>query len=268
MEGTGRRLWTYIVDFIAVLVQVSILLLWPIYSYFERWPSFSSWLVPVSLVLVSLGHWENYINRYTRLGNWGNKLKELKKNTCRMRIKMYLFMSLWKIISTIVFMTCIVSGFRADCAKGLYFLSESRRAECSQLAHPHFRIKEDFNDPAWVMLVQAGTCLLCYTLAKTACKILLQIASFALPLTLSLPVLSGILLSDCYRPEGSSSQSHPYMPAYLNWNCELHGGSSDYLTTLLVKFYCPLWAVWWLSFVWITCHIWFPRAEKLAQTER
>ncbi|XP_035824770.1 chitin synthase chs-2 [Aplysia californica] len=269
----GRNVFTYIADFIAIVFQTSILFLWPIRYFLEDMTPTESWAIPASLFLISFGHWENYVNNSTTLGSLGRKLKDLKKQTRRMRTKIYLFISLWKICITLLSMTAIISDFNASCARVLYFFGDDGQQGCPHLVNPdgvaNVEAKDYLEDPFWVMLIQIGACLLCYTFAKTACKTLLQIGSFALPLSLSLPILLGTLISDCESWNGNSTE--PYlmsMPTYLFWNCEVNGDGSHYLKTLLSDYYYPIAVAWWLSFVWVTSHVWFPRVEKLAQTER
>ena len=269
----GRHLCTYIADFLAILFQASILFLWPIRYFLDELTPTESWAIPVSLFLISFGHWENYVNKNTSLGALGRTLKELKKQTRRARNKIYLVVSVWKITVTLLSMTAIISDFKQECARVLYFYGDNGQSGCPHLVNPYgvhnVEAKNYMEDPFWVMLVQISACLLCYTFAKTACKTLLQIGSFALPLCLSMPILLGTLISDCESWNVNATESYwMSMPTYLFWNCEVQGGENHYLKTLVQEYWYPLAVAWWLSFVWVTSHIWFPRVEKLAQTER
>ncbi|GFO14164.1 chitin synthase 3 [Plakobranchus ocellatus] len=274
-EEKGRGFFTYIGDLVALLIQMSLLLLWPIhFMALDQWPT-EVWAVPVSLVLVSCGYWENYVNRFTApLGGLGTALKDLKRHTRRTRTKIYLVVSLWKVLVTLVSMTAIISDFHGACARVLYLLGDNgETGPCPHLVYPigvaNVEAENYLEDPFWVMLVQIVAGLLCYTFSKTACKTMLQVGSFALPLTLSLPVLLGTFISECQAWRANHTQ--PYigsMPSYLFWTCELNGDSNRYLNHLLTDYYYPVVVAWWLSFVWVTWHIWFPRVEKLAQTER
>ncbi|GFR70579.1 chitin synthase variant [Elysia marginata] len=274
-DEKGRGFLTYVGDFVALLIQISLLLMWPIhFMTLDLWPT-EVWALPLSLLLVSCGYWENYVNRYTaHLGGIGSFLKELKRNTRRTRTKIYLVVSLWKVLVTLVAMTIIISDFHGACARVLYLMGDNGEAgPCPHLVYPigvaNVEAESYLEDPFWVMLVQIVAGLLCYTFSKTACKTLLQVGSFALPLTLTLPVLLGTLISECQAWRANHTQAYVgSMPSYLFWTCELNGDSSRYLSHLLTDYYYPMVIAWWLSFVWTTSHIWFPRAEKLAQTER
>ncbi|KAH3826735.1 hypothetical protein DPMN_128645 [Dreissena polymorpha] len=58
--------------------QISILVLWPIHDVVTSSSSELTWTIPVSLLLISIGWWENYINKFTRMGRLGLRLKEFK----------------------------------------------------------------------------------------------------------------------------------------------------------------------------------------------
>ncbi|XP_052081155.1 chitin synthase chs-2-like [Mytilus californianus] len=124
-----------------------------------------------------------------------------------------------------------------------------------------------YNDPFWTAILQIFACLLCYTLSKTACKIMLQVASFSLPLMLVAPIMAGVFMSDCESWK-SGGQTNSIMPEYLQWTCDLHGISYDFLEKLISVYFLPVVIGWWLSFMWVTFHIWIPRVERLVQTER
>ena len=51
---------------------------------------------------------------------------------------------------------------------------------CNHLNYPYdvsnVEAQEYFDDAFWVMLIQLAACLLCYSFAKTACKVLLQVS--------------------------------------------------------------------------------------------
>lgn len=113
-----------------------------------------------------------------------------------------------------------------------------------------------------------------------------QVGSFALPLTLATPILLGAFISECETWNGAnsdinniiSSNATTYdpdaetglfgLPSYLYWTCDVNGRAHNYLYTLLADYYLPAAVLWWLSFIWVTAHIWFPSVERLVQTER
>ncbi|KAK7111424.1 hypothetical protein V1264_011059 [Littorina saxatilis] len=286
----GRHCITYFIDILAIVVQLSALLAWTIRDIIFDEVTSETWSIPVSLFLISCGYWENYVNKYTTLGGLGTKLRELKKNTRRMRVKIYIGVSAWKIVLTLALMTAIISDLDFKCLEVLYFEGDNGVKGCPHLNDPYnvanVEAQEYFNDAFWVMLVQLAACLACYSFAKTACKVLLQVGSFALPLTLATPILLGAFISECETWNGAnsdinniiSSNATTYdpdaetglfgLPSYLYWTCDVNGRAHNYLYTLLADYYLPAAVLWWLSFIWVTAHIWFPSVERLVQTER
>lgn len=181
-DQRGRHCITYFIDLLAIAVQASALLGWPFRDLLLGEVTSETWAIPTSLFLISCGYWENYVNRYTGLGALGAKLRELKKHTRRMRIKIYIAVSLWKIVLTLALMTVIISDLEMKCLEVLYFEGDNGVAGCPHLNDPYgvanVEAQEYFTDAFWVMLVQLAACLLCYSFAKTACKVLLQVRVF------------------------------------------------------------------------------------------
>lgn len=54
------------------------------------------------------------------------------------------------------------------------------------------------------------------------------------------------------------------IPQYLFWNCP----KEDFFEGFLTKEHCWLYLAWLLSQAWVTKHIWTPKCERLASTER
>ncbi|OWF44368.1 Chitin synthase 3 [Mizuhopecten yessoensis] len=267
----GKPVYLLIADFFAMLFQASVLILWPAVNLTRGQNLSESWSILVSLFLISLGWWENYVNTFTHLGKFGNALKEFKKNIRRMRTRIYMIVSFWKILVTFGFMLALMSEFKAPCVAELLYLGDDKAMECPHFVNPlnaaNVESTNYMNDPFWISIVQVFSCLLCYTFAKSACKILLQVVSFALPLMLAAPIMLGLFMGNCesFKLNGSTG---PLMPDYLYWTCDIHGISYDFLDSLVSDYYLPVTLGWWLSFMWVTFHIWIPRVERLAQTER
>jgi chitin synthase len=54
------------------------------------------------------------------------------------------------------------------------------------------------------------------------------------------------------------------IPPYLYWDCP----NGDFLTEVITNQYAWVWLLWLLSQTWITLHIWTPKCERLAHTEK
>ncbi|KAK3083083.1 hypothetical protein FSP39_013460 [Pinctada imbricata] len=267
----GRKFYTLIFDVLAFVVQLSILLLWPIRNIIADEDYQDAWAIIVSLLLISLGWWENYVNKFTKLGKLGQVLRDLKRNIRRMRTKTFAVVSVWKIVVTLGLMTALMSNLKMSCVKALFFKGDNHAMECPHLSYPTdtFNVESSAyrTDPFWIAMIQIFSCLLCYTFSKTACKIMLQVVSFSLPLMLAAPVMAGLFIGNCETWK-SVGNTQFLMPDYLYWTCDIHGISTDFLEILISDYFLPITLAWWLSFMWVTFHIWIPRVERLVQTER
>ncbi|KAH3826734.1 hypothetical protein DPMN_128644 [Dreissena polymorpha] len=165
---------------------------------------------------------------------------------------------MWKIILTLVLMTVMTTAGNSSCLKVLYFDAEFA-PDCPHLVNPHGNNVDSHSmktDPYWVAVVQVLSCLLCYQLSKTACKVMLQIVSFSLPLMLAAPIIGGLFIASC---ESWAFEPSTLLPPYLYWTCDISGVSIGYLETLYKDYLLPVALLWWLSFMWVTFHIWMPR---------
>ncbi|XP_052813937.1 chitin synthase chs-2-like [Mya arenaria] len=263
----GRKFYVFIADIVALVAQISILILWPVRDFVVNEKSELTWTIPVSLLLISIGWWENYINKFTAMGKLGARLKEFKRRVRRMRTKIYMIASLWKIILTLILMSVMVTAGSRSCLKVLYG-DQDFATDCPHLIHPsgdNVASAEMETNPFYVAVIQVVACLLCYQFSKTACKVMLQVVSFSLPLMLAAPIIGGLFIASCESWYTDSMKA--FMPDYLYWTCDINGISRGYLGTLYEDYLLPVALVWWLSFMWVTFHIWMPRVERLVQTE-
>ena len=263
----GRAFYVILADILAVLAQLTILILWPVRNLIVHEDIELVWTIPVSLMLISLGWWENYINKFTSMGTIGKRLREFKHNVRRMRTKIYIVTSFWKIVLTLGLMTIMMTAGSSACVKVLYF-GEEFATECPHMVNPagdNVASSALHRDPFWVAAVQVISCLLCYQFSKTACKVMLQIVGFSLPLMLAAPIMAGLFIVNC---ETWTAEGNGLMPSYLFWTCDIHGKSQGFLDSLISDYLVPVSLAWWLSFMWVTFHIWLPRVERLVQTER
>ncbi|KAK7080071.1 chitin synthase I [Halocaridina rubra] len=117
--------------------------------------------------------------------------------------------------------------------------------------------------PIYVFLVQALTAWLCYVFGKFACKIYIQGFSFAFPVNLTIPLTVSLLVTACGL-KFEKVCAFDFMPAYLFWECK----NGDILSNFISKDHAWVWIFWLLSQTWITLHIWYPKCERLASTEK
>ncbi|CAG0919230.1 unnamed protein product [Notodromas monacha] len=117
---------------------------------------------------------------------------------------------------------------------------------------------------AYVLLIQVLAAWLCYVFAKFACKICIQGFSFAFPVSLTVPVTISFLIALCGLRNDDSCLMENIVPAYLYWKCP----QGDFLNEFISNQYAWIWLLWLLSQTWVTLHIWTPKCERLATTEK
>ena len=266
----NKRACAVLTDLISLAVQLSVLVLWPFIEW-QRGRQHLTFFIPISLLLVSLGWWENYINQFSHLGaNLTLRLKELKRNVRRMRARIYLLIAPWKIMLTIGLASAAVSEGDLGCLQLMYF-RKAANYSCSRMVSQSLNVTKitssDFRQPYWIALVQISSCFLCFLIARNACKMMLQVTSFAIPLSLSPPLIMAFFIGNCET--WRKDQFFNWLGEQsLFWTCDLPQVTSGYLKPAVVQFYFPVVIAWWFSYLWVTAHIWFPRVERLVQTER
>lgn len=97
-ESKGAWFIKCSVDLLAVVAQISGLLVWPILSTMPR-----PWLLPLSGILISCGWWENYVDSSSPFGPI-RALGKLRKNLLITRYFTYIFVSIWKMVVFFTFM--------------------------------------------------------------------------------------------------------------------------------------------------------------------
>ena len=88
--------------------------------------------------------------------------------------------------------------------------------------------------------------------------------SFSLPVSVTVPACSALLLMACGLRGGDECAFHAWgVPDYLFFECPSVGDYLEYLWQEQMW----LWIVWFMSQLWITSHIWYPKSPRLATTE-
>lgn len=115
-----------------------------------------------------------------------------------------------------------------------------------------------------MFLAQAISSWLLYVSAKFTCKIQIQPFSFALPINLTVPVTIIVLMTFCILRETNSCVFHDFLPDYLFFHSPPVYEVTDYIT----KEHCWAWIFWLFSQAWITRHLWNPKNDRNASTEK
>ena len=132
-----------------------------------------------------------------------------------------------------------------------------------------FVIQSNPNAVIYIMLVQVVSSYLCYIFGKFACKIKIQEFSFALPLNLATPLTVAATVTLIWLREMDVCSFNGYIPNYLCFKASTLFGSDVWgFLNVVAKDHLWIWLLWWLSQIWITNHIWYPKNDKNLPTEK
>lgn len=274
-----------IVNSVALTCQLGSIILWIYYVYIATGSRNSQSialmvLVAICPILVSITWWENFVKQaksksrassdFDDKSSW---LMRLKLNMRRHRVKVGIFVNLWKIVVTIIVTPCLLFGIfcenKDSCIKAFYFQNVKGElryiSNGSMIDNRHFGEECISYFPFMISLANILSSIICFKLAKAACKILAQKLCFALPVVLSTPVVIGFILSLYGQTAGISfGQCNLPMPI---WKDE-----ED--PTVLFDIIDTYWvviaagALGYFSFLLVTNHIWSPGKERLIATDR
>jgi chitin synthase len=125
-------------------------------------------------------------------------------------------------------------------------------------------VDADYNATIHVMMIAVVSAYLMYIFGKFACKILIQGFSYAFPVNLTVPVSISMLIAACGIRNGDPCFFHGTIPDYLFFESPPVFLISDFATRQMAW----AWLLWLLSQTWISLHIWTPKCERLASTEK
>lgn len=83
-------------------------------------------------------------------------------------------------------------------------------------------------------------------------------------MNLTIPVSISLLIAACGLRNNDPCFFHGTIPDYLFYESPLPNFLNDFVS----KQYAWVWLLWLLSQTWITLHIWTPKCERLAATEK
>ncbi|EGI66236.1 Chitin synthase 8 [Acromyrmex echinatior] len=277
-KDDSKRFVLVLVDIAALAAQATSFVLWPFLDSSRR----SLWLIPLTLILVSCGWWENYVSIQSRIGLI-RSLGRVKKEMRLTRYFTYMLVSVWKIMAFFISSILIlhikgdnvghlfsmlssafgdhkitVTSIKSINSGSLPDLSEILTGDITEV------VNADFNTPIYVLLLQIVGAYFAYVFGKFACKILIQGFSYAFPVNLTIPVSISLLIAACGLRNNDPCFFHGTVPDYLFYESPLPNFLNDFVS----KQYAWVWLLWLLSQTWITLHIWTPKCERLAATEK
>ncbi|CAH0557892.1 unnamed protein product [Brassicogethes aeneus] len=274
----NQRFLKVIMDLVAIAAQATGFVVWPIV---ENRPDL--WIIPVAIFLVSLGWWENYISRYSPLPFIKN-LGRIKEQFDETRYFTYMFISIWKILVfflSILFILLINEGeigfFFSDFSEGFGdhsitvleikpIIGGTALTDAAEI----IATGDDTIIPAnnmtaiYVLLINVLATYFAYIFGKFACKIMIQGFSYAFPVNLTIPVTISLMIAACGLRNGDPCFFHDTIPSYLFFESP----SASFLNDFISHQHVWIWLLWLLSQTWVTLHIWTPKCERLARTEK
>ena len=295
-EGKSKISWQWLLlDIPAILAQLSAAILWPTFQYYNDSTSNHehAWAIPVAVVLVSCGWWEAYAeeNLGGTVGKW---LWQVKKEMLdKSRYFTYLIVTPLKVATffsgllLLTFYTGAVTnnnlslsytdiffkGFLTSFGNHSYRVVEvnENSINTGQYFEDGFPTTFFYDIPiagnmnyVYILIIQIVTSYGAYIFAKFASKVQIQSFSFAIPLTCVIPICIALIIGGCGMRADDKCAFVDSIPNNLFFQCPEIG---DFLTYTWDD---DVWIfiIWFLSYIWITLHVWYPKSPRLACTEQ
>lgn len=266
-----------LVDIAAVAAQVTGFVVWPL---LENRPTL--WVIPIACAMTSCGWWENYVCVQSSFGI----IRAMGRCKEDMRYTRYfntIFLSIWKclLLTGTLLLILYINGEDPASLFNLFNIGfGSHKITVDEVA-PIFsqnipdlseafqvidsvEVEASYESVRSVLLIQIFASYLCYIVGKFACKILIQGFSYAFPVNLTIPVSISFLIAACGIRNGDPCFFHGTIPDYLFFNSPPILDVTDFTTRQMAW----AWLLWLLSQTWITLHVWNPKCERLATTEK
>jgi len=255
---------------LALAAQVTGFIIWPVF-YYNEMPH--SLLLPIALLFISCGWWENFFTA-TEIPD----KKDITKFFRELKASRYytlLFVSVWKIVC--FFFTMLLATYiQYDGTNSVYNLFNMFFKTFSErnISVIHANLSsQSVNEPenphatplsaVWVLLIHILGSYVCYITGKFACRILIQGIGFALPVTITVPVVVSLLITFCGLRHSDPCYFKGVIPDHLFFVSP----NFNNLEELLLTEHAWVWLFWLLSQAWISLHIWKPNVDRLMSTE-
>jgi len=193
-SGETKRFFKTMLDVLSMLVQAAAFIIWPMTIGEERSPpQYNAFLIPVVCVMISLGWWENFIDKNSAFG-YMRRLARIKERLHRTRYFIYIFISVWKVI--LIFMSMVACFYYIDGSSSLAIFSKFKeafgshkiliqrdRSDLLEFANTDqfvgvegetFELNSRSSTSLWFIFVQIVATWCCYVVAKFTCKICIQ----------------------------------------------------------------------------------------------
>ncbi|EDV97910.1 chitin synthase chs-2 [Drosophila grimshawi] len=283
---TGTRLhWksgdivVYGASIVAALSLGSVFLIWPAMS-----TQLELQLLAIPLILVSFRWWENFANKHAAIAYIIRTIR-----CTRSRYHTYLYLAPLKIVvfglmgfllhgeSFIEYFTLFFKAWQAHAITlthwdglqdtvNLAHASNNGSSLIKSSPRAQYTLQSNSRAVIYAVLLQVGAAYLCHIFGKFACKIKIQHFSYALPLSLATPVTVAVATILAQMRASNICWLHGLIPDYLT--LQALGENLEELGTRSLEYALWLWPLWLLAQIWTCLHIWRPRNDRNAPTEK
>lgn len=206
------------------------------------------WELPLSLILLSIGWWENYVSgEWTVFGRITIPFKHWRSILQDVRETSYFLIAPFKIGLAILIARLITNN-----TNFVVLGTDEFNATTSKYSSKAEEIGVSYS----LLFVQMGSGIVCTYLAGLACKLHMQRTAFSLPLVIGPAVSLLLIFFQC---------EFDFLPIYWHtggWFCP----KSTDLYSLMIPIICAILV--WLSYCITVSHIWFPQSERMAKIEK
>lgn len=228
----------------------------------ERWGY--SWTIPVVAYLISFGFWENFIDTNPFYPSESNIVSRVKADLEKGRHALSVFLGIWKIILImIIFILSIwLSGynFKEVSDSWGFFKFSCYDLPLEQMPIGLFSFQMT---PQILTIVHILSNYICFVASKMACKIFAQKLAFSIPNIVSWALTVVLVTTICWLCPFEFSEK---IYLFSHWDCKHPKYYSWRDLQLSLSF--AFWIVSIMMNVRITWHIWEPKNEALALTEK
>ncbi|XP_034944294.1 chitin synthase chs-2-like [Chelonus insularis] len=258
-------------DVIILVIQISYIIALLCFNPFR---STIKWLLPFTLAICSLRWWSNYISSRSSF-KFIQFLCRIKERLEPSRETVQGISAIFRIL--FFFGTTLIIIYLKDISLSNFITTFPGKLMYNVTIR---KFQDDFSNKGVsniiefymvsshvvliVLLINAVASLITFLTSKFAIRGLMQSFGFALPVSLTVPVTSILLLIICIMQKSDPCALVNYIPNYLSFNSPEYDHFLDAISQ---------WQFWigifvFLSQIWLTTHIWTSHCERLASEKR
>lgn len=186
----------------------------------------------------------------------------LQEKLQRCRYKIYLLITVWKVILSFF---CMVMAAGATHRVSLLFdlhnpfENYNITIVASHLADAYDYSWEIFKIFLWLVITTA----ICYEVAKYACKVKMERFSYAIPVALIVPCTVITVVAMCESKRRVACYYAGWIPDKMFLNCEYGSVASGLIADRIAW----AWLLWFTSYLWLVSHIFTQKPSRLSRTD-